>query len=594
MQIPTAALKAVVVAAFASQALGAALIESLAGVPGGWSEASTPASSQQVVLSVALPQQNLDQFYKTVDSVSDPSSTEYGNFLQKSQVDGILRPTVASKTAVTSWLTKNGVSKISSDGFFVNFATDVETANSMLSADFKHYNKEGVSKLRTLSYSVPDDVAKHVDFISPTTFFGKTQAFRPYHSYGSHGKFESRAVDPSCANLITPQCIRELYNTVDYTPDFKASGSKIGFGSFLNQSARYADLAQYETTYNIPSQNFTTVLIRGGVSDQAIDDNHGEANLDVENIVGVAFGLPVTQFITGGSPPFIPNIDTPTDTNEPYIAYYNALLARNNSQLPQVISNSYGDEEDTVPLNYAKRVCNQIAQLGARGITILESSGDLGVGAGCKVSGPSNATRFNPIFPATCPYITAVGGTQSVSPEIAWVASSGGFSDYFAQPAYQAATVEGYLNNQISAETKAYFAPFVNFTGRGFPDVAAHSLTPDYSVVVNGRLSLSGGTSAAAPVWAAVVGLLNDARLRAGQKQLGFLNPLLYSSLYKGLTDITGGQAVGCNGVNGQTGQPVPGAGIVPGAAWNATTGWDPATGLGVPDFQALKTLVLS
>ena len=474
-----AALKAVVVAIFASQALGAALIESLAAAPGGWSETSTPDASHQVVLSVALPQQNLDQFYKTVDSVSDPSSSSYGKYLQKNQVDGILRPSVASKTAVTSWLKKHGVSQMSSDGFFVNFATDVNTANSMLSADFKHYTKGDVSKLRTLSYSVPEDLAQHVDFISPTTFFGKTQAFRPYHSYGSHAKFETRAVNASCADLITPQCLRELYNTVDYVPD-KASGSKIGFGSFLNQSARYADLAQYETTYDIPSQNFTTILIRGGVNDQAIDGNHGEANLDVENIIGVASGLPVTQFITGGSPPFIPNIDTPTDTNEPYIAYYNALLARNNSELPQVISNSYGDEEDTVPLNYAKRVCNQIAQLGARGITILESSGDLGVGAGCKVSGPSNATRFNPIFPATCPYITAVGGTQSIEPEIAWVASSGGFSDYFAQPSYQSATVQGYLDNQISAETKAYFAPFVNFTGRAFPDVAAHSLTPEY------------------------------------------------------------------------------------------------------------------
>ena len=196
---------------------------------------------------------------------------------------------------------------------------------------------------------------------------------------------------------------------------------------------------------------------------------------------------------------------------------------------------------------------------------------------------------------ATCPYLTAVGGTQSLNPEIAWTASSGGFSDYFARPDYQASTIQDYLDNKISADTKAYFAPYVNFTNtRAFPDVAAHSVDPDYIVVVNGRLSRSGGTSAAAPVWAAIVGLLNDARLRNGQKVLGFLNPLLYSDLYKGLTDITGGAAIGCNGINGQTGQPVPGAGIVPGASWNATEGWDPATGLGVPDFQKLKTLVLA
>ena len=471
------ALKAVVVSALASQTLAAALFEALHAAPSGWSAHETIDDSHQLVLSVGLPQQNLDAFYKKVDSISDPSSSEYGNHMEKKQVDDILRPSVASRTAVTSWLKSHGISKMSTDGFFVNFATDVKTANKMLSADFKHYSNNGVHKTRTLTYSVPEDVAGHVDFITPTTYFGKTKAFAPYHSYPADAKFETRAVNASCAQRITPQCLQQIYNTVGYVPD-KSAGSKIGFGSFLNQSARYADLAQYEQTYGLPSQNFTTVLIRGGVNAQGISGDHGEADLDVENIVGVGGGLPVTQFITGGSPPFIPNIDTPTDTNEPYLVYYNALLSRNNSELPQVISNSYGDEEDTVPLNYAKRVCNQIAQLGARGITILESSGDLGVGAGCKVAGPSNATRFNPIFPATCPYITAVGGTQSLNPEIAWVASSGGFSDYFPQPAYQQATIQGYLDNQISAETKEYFSPYVNFSGRAFPDIAAHSLTP--------------------------------------------------------------------------------------------------------------------
>ena len=110
----------------------------------------------------------------------------------------------------------------------------------------------------------------------------------------------------------------------------------------------------------------------------------------------------------------------------------------------------------------------------------------------------------------------------------------------------------------------------------------------------NGRQAQSGGTSAAAPVWGGIVGLLNDARFRANKTSLGFLNPFLYKTGAAALNDITGGAAVGCNGINGQTGQPVPGAGIVPGAAWNCTTGWDPATGLGTPDFGKLKTAVLA
>ena len=88
--------------------------------------------------------------------------------------------------------------------------------------------------------------------------------------------------------------------------------------------------------------------------------------------------------------------------------------------------------------------------------------------------------QFTPQFPGTCPYITAVGGTQSIQPEIAWVAGSGGFSNYFTRPEYQAAAVSTYLDDHISAATKEYFSAFANFTGRGFPDVSAHSLTPEY------------------------------------------------------------------------------------------------------------------
>lgn len=111
---------------------------------------------------------------------------------------------------------------------------------------------------------------------------------------------------------------------------------------------------------------------------------------------------------------------------------------------------------------------------------------------------------------------------------------------------------------------------------------------------MNNQLKTSGGTSAAAPVFASIVALLNDARFRHGRPSLGFLNPWLYTIGFKGLTDITAGGSVGCTGINGQTGQPVPGASIIPYASWNATTGWDPVTGLGVPNFQKLLSLALA
>jgi tripeptidyl-peptidase-1 len=229
-----------------------------------------------------------------------------------------------------------------------------------------------------------------------------------------------------------------------------------------------------------------------------------------------------------------------------------------------------------------------------RGITVLESSGDLGVGSGCLSNDGKNKTQFEPIFPATCPYVLSVGGTVAVTPEEAWSASSGGFSNYFPRAWYQEGAVEGYLKHEISPATKKYYESYTNFAGRGFPDVSAHSLTPDYQVIYAGKPAGSGGTSAAAPVFAGIIALLNDARLAAGKPALGFLNPFFYFLGYKGLNDITLGQAVGCNGIDGQSGEPVPGGGIIPWATWNATKGWDPVTGLGTPNFEKLKEIVLS
>jgi tripeptidyl-peptidase-1 len=151
-----------------------------------------------------------------------------------------------------------------------------------------------------------------------------------------------------------------------------------------------------------------------------------------------------------------------------------------------------------------------------------------------------------------------------------------------------------YLNDALAAETLEAFTPYFNQEGRGFPDISAHSLLPNFQIVTGGRLGASGGTSAASPVWAALVGLLNDARLKAGLPSLGFINPWLYDFGEKFLVDITKGAARGCDGVNHQNGKPVSGAAVIPNAFWNATVGWDPATGLGIPDFQKMLASALA
>jgi tripeptidyl-peptidase I len=144
-------------------------------------------------------------------------------------------------------------------------------------------------------------------------------------------------------------------------------------------------------------QTFTTIQVNGGGNDQS--DPGVEANLDIQYTIGMSAPTPNIYYSTGGSPPFTPDSNTPTNTNEPYLDWLNAVLA--NSSLPQTFTTSYGDDEQSVPLDYATQVCNLFAQLGTRGSSIMFSSGDDGVGAGdCKSNDGKNTVEFQPNFPA--------------------------------------------------------------------------------------------------------------------------------------------------------------------------------------------------
>ncbi|KAJ5649639.1 uncharacterized protein N7484_003362 [Penicillium longicatenatum] len=573
----------------AAPAMGVVWESLSGGVPSSWSLVDTPSDST-MSLAISLSRKNIDQLQSTLTKVSTPGESEYGQWLEKADVDSQFP--VVSETPVVNWLKSANITSYTLDGALLKFSGSVKAMNSLLNTTFANYESEGSVKLRTTEYSIPSALSDYIDIISPTVYFGKTRKALPMPRKSN--KLQARkTVSASCEDYITPACLKEMYNVGDYTPKVSA-GSVVGFGSFLNETASESDLAEYQKLFDIPTQAFTVELLNGGTNDQN-STTRGEANLDVQLISAISHPLPIHEFITGGVAPFIPDADEPTesdDENEPYLIYYEYLLSKKNSELPQVISQSYGDDEQTVPEKYAKSVCNLIGLNTLRGLTIIHSSGDEGVGSACQAV-DGTTPQFNPIFPATCPYVTAVGGTSAVSPEVAWNASSGGFSNFFERAWYQESAVEKYLTH-VTKEAKEYYSKYADFEGRGFPDVSAHSLYPWIAVVIEGEESLSGGTSAAAPIFAGIIGLLNDARLRAGKPALGFLNPFLYSEGYKALNDIVDGSSYGCTGTDPQSDEEVSGALVIPGAHWNATKGWDPVTGLGTPDFEKLKKLVLS
>jgi tripeptidyl-peptidase-1 len=325
----------------------------------------------------------------------------------------------------------------------------------------------------------------------------------------------------------------------------------------------------------------------GGILPQNTRNKSIEANLDIQYTVGLTAPMHNNFYSTPGRALHIPDLDQPNadaNENEPYLDFFTWLVNQPDGTLPQTLTTSYGEDEQSVPEKYSKSVCNLIGQLGSRGVSVLFSSGDTGVGSACQTNDGKNTTRFLPTFPASCPYVTAVGGTYQVLPEKAIAFSSGGFSDRFARPSYQDAAIEGYM--KILGPK---WAGLYNRNGRGIPDVAAQAY--HFHIVDKGSEILVGGTSASTPTFASVVSLLNNARLSAGKPPLGFLNPWIYSEGYEGLTDIVNGGSSGCSGIDIFSGLPTP---HVPYASWNATAGWDPVTGHGTPDFQKLLKLVMS
>lgn len=165
--------------------------------------------------------------------------------------------------------------------------------------------------------------------------------------------------------------------------------------------------------------------------------------------------------------------------------------------------------------------------------------------------------------------MTSVGATTGISPETAADFSSGGFSNIFAQPSYQASAVSAFLTELGSTN-----AGLFNSSGRAFPDISAQG--ENVEIVVGGETGTVAGTSCSSPIFASVISLLNDRLITAGKSPLGFLNPFIYSEAgAAALNDITTGSNPGCN-TNG----------------FPAVTGWDPVTGLGTPNFAKLLTAV--
>ncbi|KAJ7315162.1 subtilisin-like protein [Mycena albidolilacea] len=524
------------------------LHEARALVPKGYDDGSLVDADTIVHFRIALAQSNISGLKDVLDEVSNPSSPRYGQYLSKEQVIERTQASPSTISAIQDWLASHNLvsSVVSPFNDWIAFSGSITQANSLLAADFVNHthSESGSSFIRTRSYSIPAALKSHIEYITPTVSLPSLPP-RIASTESTPAVYQGPVTRATCTGITSPQCLQSLYGL----PTTSQSGvsNALGIGN-LNSNTFMHDYRPDNT-----ATSYTTVSINGGANSQTVNAS-AEGTMDMEYTVGLVNNIQVVNYFVG----------RPTHFGDPYTDLFYHI--GNATLRPTVLTVSYDDVTSFTHLN---RVCNAAMVLGNMGISVLFASGDQGSGGLNETASSCGTTKFQVAFPASCPYVTAVGATtqtSGTSPRLALhVLSGGGFSSFFARPSYQNTLVGSYLANQ-----NPIYAPWQNSTGRALPDVSARHRG---WIVENARTDLDAvGTSMSSPVFASVIALLNNELIAAGKPALGFLNPWLYSTASAAFKDITAGSDNGC-GTGG----------------YAAVSGWDPVTGLGTPLYASLR-----
>ncbi|KAI9661283.1 MAG: hypothetical protein M1821_009610 [Bathelium mastoideum] len=576
--------------------------------------------------------------------VSDPGSVNYGKHWTPQKIADVFAPSKEAINAVKDWVMSSGVSpgSMSLAGNKGSLALNITAgqAERLFHTNY-HVFEHVVSGRKTTAcdqYHVPGNVKRHIDYVTPGV--GLSAPVRPQAKFAADASsmslgqqfaflglgnrtLTSIVNDLSvCDRVTTPACVKALYQI----PNGTQSDPNNALGVFESQigamqSYNQGDLNSFFQTFtpNIPQGTAPKLQsINGGQAPSSPNMTSFEADLDFQVAYPIVFpqSTQVFQVNSGQFSPFNQFLDA-IDAS-----YCNATAFGITGNTPQidgpnppqcgtvkptnVFSISFSGEEFGLPAAYEQRQCNEFMKLGLSGKTVVFASGDSGTGTptrslaeGCLtnqgVPGPGG-NIFNVPFPVSCPYVTTVGATQvnpgnSVNvPESAAVdpintfSSTGGFSNIFPIPQYQAKAVANFLATGTKGiPSYSGSQPFganggrFNASGRGFPDVSAAG--KHFATFLQGQFAGTvDGTSAATPIFASVINRINEERLAAGKSPVGFVNPALYANPGM-LNDVTTGNNLAC--ANNTVG-------------FTATTGWDPVTGLGTPNFPKMLQFFMS
>jgi kumamolisin len=372
--------------------------------------------------------------------------------------------------------------------------------------------------------------------------------------------FRRRGVAPHAAaagSTYPPNQVADIYKFPAGTTGAGQTIAVIELGGGFSTS----DLETYFGGLGIPVPSISAVSVDGASNAPGSDPNGAdvEVALDIDVIGAAAPGA--TQIVY-----FAPN-----NGDQGFVDAISAAASA--TPTPIAISISWGQSEDSWTAQGRIAMDAAIADAAAMGITVCVASGDNGSGDAVS-DGQSHVD-----FPASSPHALGCGGTKLIanpstgviSSEVVWNetaanegAGGGGVSDHFAVPSFQAnAGVPARVARSAAVSEAAAAAG-----GRGVPDVAGNAdPVTGYQVFSGGQAQVVGGTSAVAPLWAALVSRLAEA---TGQR-FGLIQTLLYAGIspgtaVDGFNDITSGNN----------------------SAYAAGPGWDACSGLGSPDGTAL------
>ncbi|KAI2789280.1 Tripeptidyl-peptidase sed1 [Penicillium oxalicum] len=607
-------------------------------VPASWTDSKKLDGSVMLPVRIGLTQSNLDQGHNLLMEMSDPSSSKYGKYMTEAEVHDFFAPGQKAIEDVRSWLESSGISgdrvSHSVNKQWLQFEASTEELEALLRTEYRLYSHAhtGRSHIACREYHIPRSVREHIDFITPGIVPREVTGVSPIGkdklskrrvqgnpakilpvAPGLMEKIQKANPLDSCDTAVTPECIQQLYNIPkghSATP-----GNELGIFEALGDVYAQEDLDLFFKNFapEIPIGTHPKLEgVDGGVAPTTPANAGAESDLDFQisypiiwpqnsilfqtddmvyesNYTYLGFLNTFLDAIDGSYCSEVSPLDPPYP--DPAPGGYKGHLQCGVYKKPTVISISYGGAEADLPISYQRRQCNEFLKLGIQGVSVVVSSGDSGVQGARGDPTPSSCLGqtgkiFAPDFPANCPYLTAVGATvipagakaqshQEVA--VSRFPSGGGFSNIYERPLYQSWAVANYFSKadpgypyyeSVNNQSFGAHGGIYNRIGRGYPDVSAIG---DNVVIYNNQTAVKiGGTSASAPVFAAILVRINEERLAVGKPTVGFVNPVLYAHP-EAFFDVTQGTNPGC-GTKG----------------FSAAAGWDPLTGLGTPNYQAL------